>query len=183
MKDLRAGGMKVATNWEADKRWSDIFLPEIKMILGLHLIGEPQLEEDCERNTDLIVLRMEAVRIACRVRHYEYFQKYPNDITIRSGRPSGAKTELTKIVEGWGNYFFYGFSDEQEQRLAAWRLCDLNAFRIYFNRYIVAHKGLIPGTGKANNDGSSDFRAFNAVDIPSFVLASHGFNNSMGVAA
>ena len=60
-------------NWENDKRWSDKFLPEIKMILGLHLIGEPPIEEDCERNTDLIVLKMEPVRIACRIRKYKYF--------------------------------------------------------------------------------------------------------------
>lgn len=74
--------MKAANNWEINKQWSDRFLPEIKMILGLHLIGEPPIEEDCERNTDLIVLKMEAVRIACRVRRYDYFRRYPNDIRI-----------------------------------------------------------------------------------------------------
>lgn len=171
--------MKVS-NWLANKQWSDKFLPEIKMILGLHLIGEPPIEEDCERNTDLIVLRMEAVRIACRIRRYNYFCRYPNDITIRSKVPSGAKTELTKIIEGWGDYFFYGFSDEQEQRLIAWRLCNLSAFRLFFNRYIVTNKGKVPGAGKANKDGSSDFLAFAAAEIPSFVYATAGFNNFGG---
>lgn len=172
--------MKAANNWEINKQWSDRFLPEIKMILGLHLIGEPPIEEDCERNTDLIVLKMEAVRIACRVRSHKYFQRYPQDITIRSGRPSGAKTELTKIIEGWGDYFFYGFSDEQEQSLVAWRLCDLGAFRLFFNRYIVMNKGEMPGAVKVNKDGSSDFLAFNAAEIPSFVCATAGFNNHGG---
>ncbi len=142
------------------------------MILGLHLIGEPPIEEDCERNTDLIVLRMEAVRIACRVRNYKYFSRYPNDITIRSGRPSGVKTELTKIIEGWGDYFFYGFSDNNEHELIAWKLCNLGAFRLFFNRYIVLNNGKVPGTGKTNNDGSSDFLVFNAEEIPGFVIAS-----------
>ena len=100
------------SEWQKDKRWSDRFLPEIKRILGEHLISEPPIEEDAERNTDLMVLRLDAVRIGCRVRKYEYLKQYGDEFTIRAGRPTGAKTELTKIIEGWGNYFFYGFSDE-----------------------------------------------------------------------
>lgn len=141
------------------------------MILGLHLIGEPALEEDVERNTDLIVLKMEAVRIACRIRRYEYFDKYPNEITIRSGRPTGTKTELTKIIEGWGDYFFYGFSTGDERALCAWKLCSLNAFRIWFNRQIVKNKGVVPGQPKDNSDNSSSFIAFKTNDINDFIIA------------
>lgn len=159
-------------NWQDDKRWSDRFIPEIKRILGLYLIGEPPAEEDAERNTDLIVLKMEAVRIACRIRRPEYFSKYPDDITIRTSRPSGTKTELAKLIEGFGDYFFYGFSDVEEQHLRAWKLCRLNAFRLWFNRYIVTNRGEIPGILKPNGDGSSDFRAFNANQIPDFIMAS-----------
>jgi hypothetical protein len=155
--------------WKEDKRWSDKFLPEIKQILGLYLIGEPPIEEDSERNTDLIVLKMEAVRIACRIRRYEYFSKYPNEITIREGRPSGTKTELTKIIEGWGDYFFYGFSDESEENLVLWRLCDLKAFRIWLMRYLCEFKKL-PGIPKNNIDNSSSFRAFDADIIPNFII-------------
>ena len=43
------------SNWKNDKRWSDRFLPEIKGIIGTHLITEPPYEEDAERNTDLMV--------------------------------------------------------------------------------------------------------------------------------
>lgn len=161
----------MGNGWENDKRWSDRFLPEIKMILGLHLIGELAVEQDCERNTDLIVLKMEAVRITCRIRRYEYFAKYPDEITIRAGRPSGVKTELTKIIESWGDYFFYGFSDPEEKALQAWKLCRLNAFRVWFNRCIVANKGLIPGRRKVNDDGSSSFIAFSADKIPDFIIA------------
>ena len=50
-------------NWKTDKRWSDRFLPEIKGIIGAHLITEPPFEEDAERNTDLMVLRLDAIRI------------------------------------------------------------------------------------------------------------------------
>ena len=60
--------------WEEDKRWSDKFLIETKRILGENLIGEPPVEEDRDRNTDLITLKMEPVRIACRVRKYQFYE-------------------------------------------------------------------------------------------------------------
>lgn len=152
--------------WQADKRWSDRFLFEIKGILGQHLIGEPPQEEDAERNTDLIVLRMEAVRIGCRVRRHEFLAKYPGEFTIRASRPSGNKTELAKIIEGWGNYFFYGFCDEAEEALAAWTLLDLNAFRLWHSCRLVALGGNRPGSTRRNRDGSSGFYVFRWADMP-----------------
>lgn len=154
------------TGWQADKRWSDRFLPEIKSILGVHLIGEPPAEEDAERNTDLMVLRMDAVRIACRVRSHSYLSRYGNEFTIRAGRPSGIKTELTKIIEGWGDYFFYGFCNETESRLAKWTLADLKVFRIWYNRQVfMLPPGRAPGRAKTNIDGSSHFVAFQWEEI------------------
>lgn len=158
--------------WKSDKEKSDRYLPEIKSILGRHLIGEPPIEDDQERNTDLIVLKMDAVRIACRIRSHSYLERYPNEFTIRSARPSGVKTELTKIIEGWGDYFFYGFGDETESSLAKWSLCDLKVFRWWFNRRLVEKRGVIPGIEKPNGDGSSNFRAFVLTDLPpNFVVA------------
>ncbi len=162
----------MSNNWKTDKRWSDRFLPEIKQILGLHLIGEPPQEEDAEHNTDLIVLKMEPVRIACRIRGYEYFLKYPNDITIREKRPSGNKTELAKIIEGWGDYIFYGFSDKNEALLAGWILGDLKTFRLWFTRHLAANNGCLPGIQKPNKDNSSVFRVCNLEDMPvEFIVA------------
>ncbi len=164
-------GKRNVNGWKVDKCWSDRFLPEIKQILGLYLIAEPPIEEDQERNTDLMVLRMDSIRVGCRVRKYQYFLKWPNDFTIRAGRPSGTKTELTKILEGWGRYLFYGFSDADELHLHAWRLIDLNIFRIWFNRAIVKlDKGELPGTSKDNSDGSSEFRAFNLKAMPDIIV-------------
>lgn len=156
--------------WQRDKRWSDRFLPEIKSILGLHLIGEPPEAEDRERNTDLIVLRMEAVRIACRVRKYRYWLEYPDEFTVRSGRPSGIQTELSKIVSGWGDYMFYAFADQSERNLHAWVLGDLKVFRLWFNRRLYA--GDTRWAGKRNVDGSSSFCAFAFADLPpDFIVA------------
>lgn len=156
----------MSTSWKEDKRWGERFLPEIKRILGEYLISEPPIEEDTDRNTDLIVLKLDAIRIACRVRKASYLEKYSSEFTIRAGRPSGVKTELTKIVEGWGQYLFYGFSNPEETALVQWVLIDLNAFRLWFMKYLFSHHGKIPGAEKLNTDGSSTFRAFDTKTMP-----------------
>lgn len=170
----------MAKGWTVDKKWSDVFLPEIKQILGLYLIGEPPIEEDQERNTDLMVLKMDAVRVGCRVRRsisesgYLAFERHSGEFTIRTGRPSGVKTELTKIIEGWGDYFFYGFANEDETGLRHWSLCNLNEFRVWFVRYLAKNKGQMPGIGKDNTDGSSTFKAFKFASLPpEFIIAKH----------
>ena len=153
-------------SWRDDKRWSDRFLPEIKAVLGLHLISEPPIEEDAERNTDLMVLRLDAVRVGCRVRKHDYLGRYGEEFTIRAGRPSGTKTELTKILEGWGDYFFYGFCDQEEMTLARWTLADLKVFRIeYFRKLARLSAGSTPGVNKRNTDSSSNFVVFSWGDF------------------
>lgn len=162
------------SEWKNDKRWSDRFLPEIKQILGLYLISEPPIEEDQERNTDLIVLKLEAVRIGCRIRKYKYYCNYPNEFTIRAGRPSGIKTELTKIIEGWGEYLFYGFCNEEEASLVSWNIIDLKVFRLWFNKQLLkSEKGKYPGMSKKNGDNSSWFIAFNIDKLPSDIIYAH----------
>lgn len=160
------------SEWKTQKAWSDKFLPEIKSILGIHLIAEPPVEEDAQHNTDLIVLRLDAVRIACRVRRNQYLGGFGDEFTIRAGLPSGMKTELTKVVEGWGDYLFYAFADETETRLAKWTLADLRVFRLAFNQYLCRHdKGDIMGCRKDNHDGSSYFQVFLWSDFPpAFVI-------------
>jgi hypothetical protein len=171
------------TNWQDDKRWSDQFLLEIKSVLGVYLIGEPPMEEDVERNTDLMVLRMDAVRVGCRIRKHRYAASYGGQFTIRAGRPSGAKTELTKIIEGWGDYFFYGFCDPAEQRLSAWLLGDMRVFRLWYARELAkCNAGKLPGMSRNNADGSSAFAAFNISDLPpQFVIARKPYDRKQSV--
>lgn len=166
------------TVWTKDKQWSDRFLPEIKKILGENLIGEPPKEEDAERNTDLIVLKMDAVRIACRVRRpcYRKNAEWAHQFTIRCSRPSGADTELTKIITRWGDYFLYGFSDEEEKYLSQWVLLSLDKFRLWLMRYMYAHAGRLPGIEIPNRDDSSTFRAFEVSELREF----GGVVNEMG---
>ena len=153
------------SRFETSKRWSDHFLPQIKRILGLYLIGEAPTEEDQKHNTDLIVLDMKPLRIAVRVRRFKYADQYQDEFTIRTNRPSGQPTELAKILAGWGDYLFYGFSDEHGDRLAGWVLADLSVFRQWY----VPNKAV---GGFNNRDGSSSFAAFPIAAFPSqFVIA------------
>ena len=160
------------SSWIEQKKWSDRFLPEIKRILGEHLIAEPPIEEDAERNTDLIVLKLDAVRIACRVRRFLYCELYGHEFTIRSGLPSGNKTELTKIIEGWGDYFFYGFADAAETKIVHWALGNLNVLRLHIYQNLIERR--IPWIAQKNNfDGSSSFVAFRYADLPANFLIAH----------
>lgn len=164
-------------SWVNDKRWSDRFIPEIKCILGTHLIGEPHEDEDRNHNTDLITLKMDAVRIACRIRRFTYWPRYSGDFTIRSTRPSpNAKTELSKLLSGWGDYLFYGYSDATEHRLHAWRLCDLAVFREWFQETLKSMgNDDFPGKFECNRDGSSTFRTYKWDQMrPDFVIAEGG---------
>jgi len=156
-------------NWTEDKKWSDKFLPEIKRYLGECLISEPEnIKEDAFHNTDLTILELKPYRIACRIRKECYREQYGDEFTIRTYRQSGAKTELTKIIEGWGDYIFYGFAGEN---LTEWFIGDLKAFRLWFNSFLVINKGVLPGKRKSNPDGSSDFIAFKKSEIPNFIIA------------
>ena len=127
------------TGFEIDKAWSDRFMRTIKQVLGLCLLTEGNFEEDAKENTDLKVLSMRGVRIGCRVRKYSFFTDYPDEFTIRYSRPSGVKTEIHKIMEGWGDLFFYGFSNEEETSLVKWTLANLDVFRDWYTE----EKGII----------------------------------------
>jgi len=160
----------MSNGWEINKKWSDKFLIEIKRIIGEYFISEPLVEEDMNHNTDLTILRLDPIRIACRVRALDYYNRYPNDFTIRSGLPSGVKTELAKIIEGWGDYLFYGFSNQAEDHLLAWRIISLNNFRLWHSRELVRLKGIPPGKEIQNYDGSSRFTVFNIKEMPSNIV-------------
>ncbi len=161
-----------------DKGWSDRFIPEIKELIGKYLLQTAPVEEDMNANTDLIVLGMNSIRIACRVRRYKYLSLYRDQFTIRSGRPHGTKTELTKIIEGWGDFFFYGFCDETEKYIPKWFLGDLKIFRVWFTRELLSRKH--PWKEHRNKDNSSDFISFNLFDMPKgFIVAQHDSTYSL----
>ena len=58
---LRLDGQRVL-------EWSDIFLPQIKKIVGPLLLEPASFELDASEATDLVVLKARDMRIGCRVR-------------------------------------------------------------------------------------------------------------------
>lgn len=151
-------------NWIDDKLATDPYLEHAREIIGPHLVHEAPLELDRKENTDLLVLGRE-VRVAVRIRANRYEARYGDEFTLRSGRPSGAKTELQKVLDGFGDYFLYGFRSKYEPgRLSSWVLGDLDVFR----RWYAEHEDA--GTPMQNRQGPVDdrtwFRAFRIDELP-----------------
>lgn len=150
--------------WGDDKAWSDRYLPLIKGIVGPRLLVDAPLEVDQKHATDLIVMRARDMMIAARIRRPGYADRYPFEFTIRSARDTGAKTELAKITEGFGDWMFYGHAAEgHAAAIARWMLVDLHAWRAHMIRRTEGRLGAI---AKANGDGTY-FTAFDVRRFPS----------------
>ena len=163
-------------DYNTDRRWSNRFIPDLKHIAADVVIATAPDVEDMLRNTDLIVLKADGQRIACRVRRHKYLTRFPFDITVRSERASGAETELAKIVKGFGDYMLYAFASEDETHLCAWRIIDLGEFRLRFQRRAIEIKG-VPGKEQRNGDGASMFRVFDVREMPAnMVVRQFGFD-------
>jgi hypothetical protein len=150
-------------SWQDDKGWSDQFMPDIKGVLGQHLLGEASREDDAKHATDLVVLQMKDLRIGVRMRRRKYAEnaRYVEQFTIRTERRSGVDTELGKIIDGWGDYMFYGFEGEHDGRLGIWHLIDLKRFRRGYMRLLSeCAPGVFPGEQIKNSDGGSCGCAF-----------------------
>ncbi len=157
--------------WTTQKVWSDQFLPEMKHILGEALIHEADVKEDALRNTDLVTLAMQGQqRIACRIRRHRYLKDHFQEFTLRCSLRSERQTEFDKLLQGWGDFLFYGFANETETGLAQWFIGDLEIFRRWLRHHHDRH-GEWPGVVVGNSDGSSRFRVFSLRDMdPRFVI-------------
>lgn len=132
-------------------------------------MAEP--DDDALRNTDLLTLCLPGeVRIACRIRRFQYLQLYPDEFTLRCSVPSGRDTEIDKLLDGWGNLLFYGFANADETDLAAWFIGDLAVFRTW-TAWHRRQFGRWPGQLRDNRDGTR-FMAFCVSEIdPAFIVA------------
>ena len=63
-------------------------------------------------------------------------REYPNQFTIRSRVASCAETELSKIVNGNGDWMFYGPSNAAQTGVKHWWPIDLKAFRAGLIRHV-----------------------------------------------
>lgn len=155
------------TNWQ----WSDRFIPQIKQIVGPFLLEQANFVLDTKQATDLIVLNARDLRIAARVRRPGYAERFPYEFTIRSHIDTGSKTEFEKIIDGFGDWIFYGHADNDDL-ICRWWLVDLNSFRAN----LIRDKTKLKFEKRSNGDGTHfvafDLRSFSPIP-PIIISGSH----------
>jgi hypothetical protein len=135
----------------ADLAWANQFMPFIRAVVGPCLLGPSTLQEDTQENTDLRVLIARDMRIACRVRAQKYRELYGDEFTFRVRRDTGAEAEFNKMLEGWGDWFFYGFATEcAELAIDPWWIINLEVFRSQYRQRL----DLRQVRERANGDGT-----------------------------
>lgn len=148
--------------YQRDRKWSDRFLNEVKQILqenAVHIVKVEIADDfaDQARATDVVVT-VTGGNVAVRVRRDSTRFR---DLTIRSRRGSGAKTELRKIRDGFGDWYLYGWVNGTNE-ITEWILVNLDCLR---------ESGILNKKRKeiSNADGMSWF-----VAIPLNELKTHG---------
>lgn len=152
-------------SWKHDFAWSNRFIPAIKRIVGPHLLEPAPMEKDEQQATDLVVIQAKNLSIACRVRRPGYAERYPYEFTIRNKRDSGTKTELDKLIDGFGDWMFYGHSNADEDDVCRWMLLNLDVWRSALIRR--DHRNNLVFSRQNNGDGTH----FVAFDVRSFPVA------------
>jgi hypothetical protein len=112
-------------------------MPEIRRILGdlpckiFFAIETAPAKKDMEQATDLI-LSVSSGDIAVRVRSHKHYQaavaKFGFDWSVRAVS-RGYKTEIHKLREGFGRWYFYAYSADDNGKIAAWWVIDLDKVR------------------------------------------------------
>lgn len=148
--------------FKEDKYYSDLFLEEIKAILGRVFIGTAPFEKDVSENTDLLVLKALGGTFACRIRKNRFSGPFGDQFTLRYKRASGAATEYDKMMQGFGDFMFYGFADERDEHIANWTVIDLNVVRA--KQVWRQEQGYPLGDVQVNDDESSAFLAIRIAD-------------------
>lgn len=120
----------MSPDYYTDRSFSDRYISQAFDILrslpaGLFVnFEEASFEADVKEATDVIAIANGKYRIPMRFRRpYKTYR----DLTMRSSRPTGIKTELQKIKEGFGDYYFYGWT--KGDTIIEWMLVDLDKLR------------------------------------------------------
>lgn len=125
-----------------DRLWADQHIKRVKEKIisissKLAFVNTANFEKDTKYSTDLILKTIQGdIAVRLRRSHIEY-----RDLTIRAKRDSGIKTELEKIKEGWGRWYFYGWVSKQN-KIEDWIFVDLNKLRktTLLNRSLIDNK-------------------------------------------
>jgi hypothetical protein len=138
-------------SYKSNRTFSDKFERQMKRILG-DLFFMNDFYMDTKENTDLMLLSAANLNFACRIRKFQYFKRYPNDITIRCKSFHNQETEIHKIINGYGDYMFYGFCNLEETKIIDYKIIDLKKLRAEFIRSPTRRKELM--NPKKNTDGT-----------------------------
>lgn len=142
--------------YQNDIRLELKFARQIKMILGGVFIQQDAVA-DLKHATDFLVFTISPIKVAARLRTFNYLAKYPEQFTVRWSRPNGVPTEIDKIRNGLVDYMFYGFVDEQERNIIRWFVGNLSIFRQREPRPFEVH---------LNFDHSSELAAYGFWQFP-----------------
>lgn len=117
-------------SYRNDRDWSDALIPQMTAILTpwmpyLAEIVIAPADQDNKEATDFII-SLKGSTIAARIRRPDC--KF-RDLTIRSRRDNGMKTELAKIREGYASRYFYAWTDSNFT-IIAWMLLDIDKARV-----------------------------------------------------
>jgi len=132
-------------------------------------LGVASDELDTLEATDLVG---PGLHVGQRIRGFKYLNLRRPEFTLRDSRPSGAKTELEKVLSGCGTHAFNGWLTQSGDRIGHWLIADLGVFRNEIER---ARKGLraepeyIPLQGPVG----VGFRAYPVDQFPLIVIASN----------
>ena len=139
---------------EVDK-FNDQIIEILKKHFNTDIVKIAKDYTDKNFATDFVVYTdKEQYSIACRLRQFEMFLRYPDEFTIRKD------TEIAKIRSGLVDYAIYGFVDPFNEKIIAYRILDLNVFRNAIDIIYDDRKPL------PNNDGGHDFYTYRIDEFP-----------------
>ena len=141
-------------NYHQQRNWSDGHMTKVRVAIANEILRTASDHLDQKEATDLEWVSptgFDRLHIAVRLRKHTYFQRFQNQITIRSKSRYGCETELAKVLQGKGDLIFYAFLNEKETDFLKYTIGDLQVFRQWY-RDCKAFGGL--PCEQPNKDGS-----------------------------
>jgi len=138
------------------------YMPRVRELIGSCFVRPTSREEDLENAADLKIVPIGHSRrgdVAARLRN-EWYRQYAHEFTIRCWREGGIETELSKILRGCADYFFYGFK-RGDRDVYPWFLGNLAIFRAWYGSSAKP-----PGRVIENQDNSSAMLVLSVSEMP-----------------
>ena len=137
--------------------WQQALIPQVVHLIAPHLIQVSSHEVDCNEAGDLTIIFPRNGTVAVRLRTPDA-SRFTGDFTLRSRTKHNAKSEVSKIIDGKADFFFYGHVDRAD-RIWFWHLLDCQQMRAEFIRHPRLLREAI-NRERQNKDGTA-FISFN----------------------